>query len=134
MEELMKFLGDVNTPVAVATLLDGKAKVRFFSFKMLEDGKLYFLTSKDKQVYKSLEQNPRLEICSLPNEEKMWVRLEAEAVFVDDMKLKEKAFDLLPLLQMAYQTPGNEKIAMFYLDKIQATKYSIMGTQEEISL
>ncbi|PKK39086.1 hypothetical protein ABB02_01701 [Clostridiaceae bacterium JG1575] len=132
MKEIMEFFGDVNTPVALATVNGEVPSVRFFSFKMEVDGKLYFLTSKKKSVYHNLEKNPRVEICSLPNSKQEWVRLKATVVFDDQLELKKQAFSLLPLLEKAYGTPENEDIALFYLKDIDAKKYSLLGTVESI--
>lgn len=132
MKEIMNFFGDVNTPVALATINGDAPSVRFFSFKMVEDGKLYFLTSKKKTVYGNLSKNPKVEICSLPNDKQEWVRLDATVAFDESLALKKKAFELLPMLERAYGTPENEEITLFYLENIQAKKYSLSGTVEEI--
>lgn len=132
MNELMKYLGDANKPVAVATENNGQAEVRFMSFKMVEDGNLYFLTSKKKTVFKSLEKNPRVQICTLPDEEGNWVRLNAKIVFSEDLELKKKSFEILPILEKAYQTPENPDIVLLQLTEIEATKSSLGGKSEKL--
>lgn len=132
MKEIMNFFGDVNTPVALATVDGDKPSVRFFSFKMVEDNKLYFLTSKSKSVYQNLSQNPKVEICSLPNDKQEWVRLNATVAFDTCIELKKKAFELLPMLVKAYGQPENEDVVLFYLENVQAKKYSLAGTVEDI--
>lgn len=134
MNTVMDFFGGVNTPVAIATTDAGNPKVRFFSFKMYENGKLYFLTSKQKNVYKELAQNPAIEICSMPNEQSEWVRVNGKVSFVDDLELKKKAFSMLPLLEKAYQTPENPEVIMFYIESPENTKYSMAGGAERISM
>lgn len=124
MKEVLSFLGDAHKPVSLATLSSGKPAVRMVSFKMYENGKIYFLTSKKKSVYKQLEQNPSLELCSLPNENREWVRLSGKAVFEDDISLKRKAFEVLPMLETAYQTPENEDVILFFVEEAKAVKYS----------
>ena len=91
MEELMKYLGDANKPVAVATENDGQAEVRFMSFKMVEDGEIYFLTSKKKSLFKSLEKNPVVQMCTLPDETGSWVRLNTRLTFSEDLELDRKS-------------------------------------------
>lgn len=131
LSEIMNFFGNAETPVAVATVKGNKPKVRFMSFKMLVDDKLYFMTGKSKEVYKELDLNKHIEICSLPSPEREWIRLNGEVVFVRDIKLNKKAFEILPLLEKAYQNPESEEIALFYIDKISATKYSL-GKKPEL--
>lgn len=127
MEEMMKFLGGVHTPVAVATVDGNEPKVRFMSFKMVEDGELYLITSKKKSVYKELVGNPNIEICSMPSEEREWVRLKAKVEFVEDVALNTKAFALLPLLEKAYGTPENEDIVLLKMVDRSAVKFSMGG-------
>ncbi|MGX8796734.1 pyridoxamine 5'-phosphate oxidase family protein [Fusibacter sp. JL298sf-3] len=132
MQEVMSFFGDVNTPVAFATSDGDKPSVRFFSFKMVEDGKLYFLTSNKKNVYSDLSKNPKVEICSMPNANQEWLRLNATVAFDDNLALKKKAFEMLPMLKKAYGKPENEEVVLFYLENIEAKKHTLSGTVEEI--
>lgn len=123
----MKFLGDVNTPIAVATVYGDEPRVRFFSFKMEVDGKLYLLTSEKKHVYMQLKKNNHIEISSLPNDKFEWVRVNATVSFVKDVELNKHAFSLLPLLEKAYKTPENREIVLLRLDNIDARKYTLGG-------
>ncbi|MBS9776221.1 MAG: pyridoxamine 5'-phosphate oxidase family protein [Fusobacterium sp.] len=132
MEMILEFFGDAHTPVAVSTVSKDMPKVRFMSFKMLEGDKLYFMTAKSKNTYKELVENNNIEICSLPSEKKEWVRANGKVEFVRDIELNKKAFEILPLLEKAYQNPENEEIALFYIDEIKATKYSMGAPAEEL--
>ncbi len=132
MKVIKEFFGGVNTPVAIATDADGKPSVRFFSFKMYEDDKIYFMTAKSKNVYKELCKNPKMQICSLPNDKNEWVRIDAEAKFEDNKELIQKAFDIFPFFTQVYKTPDNEDIALFFLDKMVAKKQNIMGKSEDL--
>ncbi len=134
MNELMKFLGDANTPMAVATTMDNMPYVRFLSFKMVVDGEIYLCTSKEKDFFKQLVANNALQISSLPNSEKEWVRLDANVEFVENLDLKKKAFEVLPLLKMAYQTPENSNCVLLKLVNIDAKKQSLSGKSEKIEL
>lgn len=42
----------------------GQPRVRPFSFAVIENGRLWFSTSKDKDVYRELLANPKFELCS----------------------------------------------------------------------
>lgn len=130
MNEVMKFLGDVNTPVAVATVDGDQPRVRFLGFKMVADGKLYFLTSKKKAIYKELEANNKVELCTLPNPALEWVRITGKAVFVTDVELNKKAFELLPLLEKAYGAPDNDEIVLLSIEDMEIRKQSLGGVFE----
>lgn len=133
MEEVMKFLGDVNTPVVVGTVFENMPRVRFFSFKMVDNGELYFITSKKKAIYKELEANNNIELVSMPNDEKSWIRIQGATSFVRNIDLNKKAFELLPLLEMAYQTPENEDIILIKIKGMSIKKFSLGGKIETLS-
>lgn len=59
---------------------DGKAKCRPFMFAGELDGKLWFCTNNQKDVYKDLQANPNIEI-SVSSPEYAWLRLHGKAVF-----------------------------------------------------
>lgn len=128
----MEFFGNEQVPVAVATISGDQPRVRFMSFKMVEDGKIYFLTGKKKKVYQELMDHSKLEMCSMPSDKREWVRVSAKAKFVEEYSLKEKAFEILPLLEKAYSSPDNEEIAMFYLDEIHAEKFALGMKPEKL--
>lgn len=134
MNEVIEFLGDVNKPVAFATVdVEGnKPRVRFLSFKMVVNNELYFITSKQKNVYKELEKNNNLEICSMPSPDNSWIRIESKVEFVQNIELNKKAFILLPMLEKAYGTPENEDIVLLKLNSMHIRKYSMAGKVEEI--
>lgn len=62
LEEVSKFLGEAGT-FWLATEDGDQAKTRPVSFQMYEDGKIYFLTGKHKDVYQQMLKNPKVEIC-----------------------------------------------------------------------
>ena len=134
MKTMMKFFGDVSTPVAVATVDGNSPRVRFFSFKMVEDGELYFITSKKKAVYRELLANPNIEICSMPSESGQWVRLQAQVELVQDISLNKKAFQLLPLLEKAYGVPENEDIVLLKMIDKTAALFGMTGLIEELNV
>lgn len=132
MQEVLKFLGDVNTPFAVATVANGEPKVRFFSFNLPKDDKIYFITSNKKDIFRELSQNPRIEICTLPNQEQEWVRIKGEVKFDNQAEIIRESFEKLPLLTKAYGGEDSKDIAMFYLDHMEAYKYGMAGKKERL--
>ena len=59
---------------------DGKAKCRPFMFALEQDGKLWFCTNNQKDVYKDMQNNPEIEI-SVSSPSYAWLRLHGKAVF-----------------------------------------------------
>lgn len=130
MKNIMSFLGDANTPIAVSNIHNGKPQVRFLSFKMIEGGKLYFLTSKKKKFLNQLVENNNIQICSMPNENNEWLRITAKVDFIEDLDLNKKAFEILPLLQKVYETPANKDIILLAISCQNIIKYSLSGEKE----
>ncbi|MEZ5195483.1 MAG: pyridoxamine 5'-phosphate oxidase family protein [Bacteroidales bacterium] len=97
--------------------LDGKPKVRPFQFMFEEDGKLWFCTSNKKEVYKEIQKQPHVELCT-SIEDKSWLRIKAKVVFNDNLKIKEKVFEVSPLVKGIYEVPSNPAFEVFYLEEI----------------
>ena len=88
MNKVVEFL-NANPVQYLATVgRDGKAKCRPFMFAGELNGKLWFCTNNQKDVYKDMKENPKIEISvSSPSYE--WIRLRGEAVFENNMEAKE---------------------------------------------
>ncbi len=134
MKTILDFFGDAHKPVALATVNEGKPAVRFLSFKMFENGKLYFLTSKKKSIYKELEANNNLEICSMPNENLQWARVRCQVKFVRDVELNKKAFEILDLLEKVYQQPENPDLVLLEIVNPEGMMFGMSGETKEIQL
>ena len=79
MNKVVEFL-NVNPVQYLATVgRDGKAKCRPFMFAGELDGKLWFCTNNQKDVYKDMQENPEVEI-SVSSPEYAWIRLHGKAV------------------------------------------------------
>ena len=88
MNKVVEFL-NANPVQYLATVgRDGKAKCRPFMFAGELDGKLWFCTNNQKDVYKDMQENPEVEI-SVSSPEYAWIRLHGKAVFENNMAAKE---------------------------------------------
>ena len=88
MNKVVEFL-NVNPVQYLATVgRDGKAKCRPFMFAGELDGKLWFCTNNQKDVYKDMQENPEVEI-SVSSPEYAWIRLHGKAVFENNIAAKE---------------------------------------------
>ncbi len=132
MKTIMDYLGDPTQLVALSTVRDGRPSVRFFSFKMFVDGKLYFLTSTKKGIYQELLQNNHIEICSIPTEDMEWVRVQGNVKFLTDKKLLKKAFSMLDLLTKAFGSPDNPDLVLLEITNAEAKKFSMLGGEETL--
>ncbi len=133
MDDLVSFLIKSKVQYCATIGLDGKPKVRPFQFMFEEDGKLWFCTSNQKEIYKELQKQPYIELCtSGPN--MSWLRLEGKVVFSEDLKIKEKVFEKSPLVAGIYKVPDNPMFEVFYLENVKATIGEIGKSPKVISL
>ncbi|MGN1023809.1 MAG: pyridoxamine 5'-phosphate oxidase family protein [Lachnospiraceae bacterium] len=117
LEAVSKFLGEAGS-FFVATEDGDQAKTRPFSFQMLRDGKLYFVTGKHKDVYQQMLKNPKVEVCAFKGQD--IIRIWGKAVFVDSEELFAECVKVLPLLAQIYNDQTGFKPAVFYLEDPKA--------------
>ena len=125
MNDVVQFL-QANPVQYLATVgTDGKAKARPFMFCFEQDGKLWFCTNSQKDVYKDMQQNPNIEI-TVSSPEYVWLRLNGKAVFENNMAVKEGCMKN-PIVQGQYQTAGNPIFEVFYLEDAKAVIADFSG-------
>ena len=88
MNEVVAFLQENPVQYLATVGRDGKAKCRPFMFAGELDGKLWFCTNNQKDVYKDMKANPSVEV-SVSSPSYAWIRLNGEAVFEDNRAAKE---------------------------------------------
>ena len=78
MNKVVEFL-NANPVQYLATVgRDGKAKCRPFMFAGELDGKMWFCTNNQKEVYKDMQENPYVEL-SVSSPKYAWIRLHGKA-------------------------------------------------------
>ena len=105
---------------SLATVENGKPRVRPFAFMFEEEGKFYFCTANNKEVYKQLVACPSIEYTKTTND-MHWLRMSGDIKFDEDLKHKEKCFQATPMLKDIYQSPENPIFKVFYLEHGVAT-------------
>ena len=126
MQAVIDFLVQSQVQYFATVGLDGRPKVRPFQFMLERDGKLYFCTSNQKDVFKQIQDQPYVEICA-SSENFSWLRLKGKVVFSQDLAIKEKVQEASPLVKSIYQTPDNPEFEVCYLDKAVATIHDFSG-------
>lgn len=115
MNKVVEFL-TANPVQYLATVgCDGKEKCRPFMFCLEQDGKLWFCTNNQKEVYKDMQKNPEIEI-SVSSPEFAWIRLHGKAVFENNMPVKEACMRN-DIVKGQYQTADNPIFEVFYLEE-----------------
>ena len=126
MNEVIEFLNENSVQYLATVDLDGKPRVRPFEFMLEKEGKLYFCTNNQKNVYKQLKKSPYVEITT-SSPTFAWIRLKGKAVFSDDMKIKKAIIESNELVKSQYQTANNPIFKIFYLDEAKAVITDFSG-------
>jgi uncharacterized pyridoxamine 5'-phosphate oxidase family protein len=123
-----------NPVFHIATVDGTKARVRPFGFVMKRNNALYFCTSKTKDVYKQLRQNPEIEISDMGKED-AWLRIRGRISFDETREAKAQAFEESPNLLRRYpKGAGDEEFVTFYFTEAVATMYSFTNAPKNMPL
>lgn len=125
MSEVTTFLTENPVQYLATVGRDGKAKCRPFMFAGELEGKLWFCTNNQKDVYRDMLANPSVEI-SVSSPEYAWIRLNGTVVFEDNRAAKEMCIQN-PIVKGQYQTADNPIFEVFYLADAQATIADFSG-------
>ena len=125
MNEVVQFLRE-NPVQHLATVgRDGRAKCRPFMFAGERDGRLWFCTNNQKDVYQDMLANPNVEF-SVSSADYAWLRLSGRAVFEPDRAVKEMCLEN-PIVKDQYQTADNPIFVVFYLADAHAVLTELSG-------
>lgn len=90
MEELIKFFENTNM-FYIATIENGKPRVRPFGNLMYLHNGFYINTGRKKRFYQQIQINPFVEICAF--DKGVWYRVEAKVNEEDCLELKKEIMD-----------------------------------------
>jgi len=127
MNEVIKMLNENPVQYLSTIGLDGKPKVRPFQFMLERNGKLYFCTSNQKDIYSQLKECPYVEI-SISNPKFEWIRLSGKAAFSNDIDVKKAIVEHSAIVKSVYQTAENPIFEIFYLEDVKAAIADFSGT------
>lgn len=125
MNEVIKFLQENPVQYLATVGRDAKAKCRPFMFAGELDGRLWFCTNHNKEVYKEMQANADIEI-SVSSPDYAWIRLSGQAVFENNWKAKEMCLQN-PIVKEQYATPDNPIFEVFYLKGAHAVIADFSG-------
>ena len=131
MNEVVKFLQENPVQYLATVGRDGKAKCRPFMFAGEKDGKLWFCTNNQKDVYQDMRANPYVEV-SVSSPAYAWIRLSGKAVFENNMPVKELCLQN-PIVKGQYQAADNPIFAVFYLADAHAVIADFSGDPPQTS-
>jgi pyridoxamine 5'-phosphate oxidase len=121
IHDCINFSND-NPICYLATVEDDQPRVRALGFWFANDTGFYFQTSSIKEFPHQLMKNPKTEICFYKHEGIIgtMLRISGKVEFVDDIKLKEKAFNDRPFLKSFGVTVDSPNLILFRIPHGQA--------------
>lgn len=125
MKKVIEFLNENPVQYLATVGRDGKAKCRPFMFAGEMDGKLWFCTNNQKDVYKDMQEKPEIEV-SVSSPSYAWIRLNGKAVFENNMAVKEMCI-ANPIVKGQYGTADNPIFEVFYLSDPKAVIADFSG-------
>ena len=111
MEEVLKFLKKCGV-YYLATVEDGKPRVRPFGTAEIFENHLYIQTGNTKDVFKQIQKNPNVEICAFKDGK--WLRLRGILKQDDRYEARKDMLDKNPYLRGMYdENDGNTEVLYF---------------------
>ena len=111
MEEVLKFLKECGV-YYLATVEDGKPRVRPFGTAEIFENHLYIQTGNIKDVFKQIMKNPNVEICAFKDGK--WLRLRGVLKQDDRYEARKDMLDKNPMLRGMYdENDGNTEVLYF---------------------
>ena len=125
MKEVVEFL-NANSNGSLATVDGNKPCLRPWGFMLEQDGKFWFCTANNKDVFKQLQANPAIAFC-VTSKEMVTVRLMGEIKFSSDVAMKQTIIDHCTLVKSIYQTADNPIFEIFCLEHGKAIMFDFSG-------
>ena len=131
MKEILDYLNGITFYLAT---VDGNIpKVRPFGFVMEFEGKLYFATSNNRDVYRQLKANPNFEVCTASTKQS-WIRISGKAVFDTRHEVLESVYDKSAFFKEKYEGESNPELSMFYIEDGSATFYNFDSSPRTVNI
>jgi uncharacterized pyridoxamine 5'-phosphate oxidase family protein len=130
MQEVYEFLKKCNV-YFLATVEDGKPRVRPFGTYHIYEGRLYIQTGKSKAVSRQMLADPNIEISAFDGESGAWIRIAATVVDDPRLEAKQSLLDAFPILEGRYSADdGNTQV--LYLKDATATIETLGGEKKVV--
>ena len=128
MKEVQEFLKNAGV-YYLATIDDGKPRVRPFGTIEIFENHLYIQTGKKKDVYKQIGKNNNVELCAFKDGK--WIRVSGNLIEDDRLEAKKDMLDKNPNLRSMYDENDDNTI-VFYFEKGKAVIYSFTESPKVI--
>ncbi|MDR0571761.1 MAG: pyridoxamine 5'-phosphate oxidase family protein [Rickettsiales bacterium] len=130
-DKVVKFLQEAKT-FYIATVDGEQARVRPFGVAANIDGKVSICTGSEKNVYKQIQKNPRVEISAMTDDGR-WIRLYGSLVDNTTTINQGKIFEVMPSLRNMYKN-NLSTFRVLSFNSGRAIIQDFSGYKEEIEL
>lgn len=128
MSKIVDFLNEAKT-YYLATVEEGEARVRPIGATVGHDGKIYFGTNNQKEMFKQMLKNPNIAISGM--NERHWIRITGKAVVDNSADARRAMLEANPVLKNMYSIDDGI-FEVFFIEDMKAILYSF--TSEPIEL
>ena len=111
MKEVQEFLKECGI-YYLATVEGDQARVRPFGTAEIFEDHLYIQTGKKKDVFKQIENNPKVEICGFKDGK--WIRVSGKLVLDDRVEAKKDMLDKNPNLRNMYDENDDNTAVLYF--------------------
>ncbi len=121
MNEVLEFLKSCGT-FYLATVENDQPRVRPFGAVCEFEGKLYIVTNNQKNVYKQMLDNAKVEICGMSKGK--WIRVAGKAIHDDRREARVAMMDANTASLSSMYTVDDNLMEVLYLEDATATIHS----------
>jgi pyridoxamine 5'-phosphate oxidase len=121
-QEILDFINK-NQACTLATCEGNKPHVRGVLTYRADNNGILFHTGVTKDVFKQLQNNPKVELCFI--NDNIQIRISGTAVLENDLKLKQEIVAKRPFLKPMVDQNGYESLAVFRVQKLVATVWTM---------
>lgn len=132
MKEALEYLKKCGTFYLATCDEEGQPRVRPFGAVAEFEGKLYFVTNNQKDVYKQMLANPKVEICGMTGG--TWMRVAGSVK--EDLRREARVamMDANEAALSSMYTVDDNLMTVFYFENGTATEYSFTAEPKVYSL
>lgn len=131
MNEVFEYLKSCGT-FYLATSENGQPHVRSFGAVCVFEGKLYFVTNNQKNVYHQMKENGKVEICGM--HKGTWIRVEGKVKEDERREARVAMMDANTAVLSNMYTVDDNLMTVFYFEYGTATIYSFTAEPKVIEL
>lgn len=131
MEDVISF-ADAHRMGYLATVEDGKPRVRAFAIMKIEGDTIYLSTHNTGATFQQIKKVPRVEFITNDPETYTTLRISGDVVFVEDMEFKRKVLQADPMMAKMFEGEKEKTFELFYLVNVEPNWWGMWEFPEEM--